>query len=827
MTAEGGIPFGQYTLLRRIARGGMAEVFLAKQRGLEGFDRHVAVKRILPHLADSPEFLKMFLEEARLAARITHPNIVHIYEFGKYGDDYFIAMEFVDGVHAGEIASISADRPMPWGLLARIGADTASALHFAHQLTDENGRRLGLVHRDISPANILVSYSGTAKIVDFGIAKAVEISDQRTNPGTVKGKFTYMSPEQTIGAQLDGRSDIFSLAIVLWEMATGKPLIDRGDPGAAMRSIRDGKFPPVQSVVPSIPPPLAQAIAWAMEVDRDRRATALDLAQALEAYIKASPELANAMQLGAWISRELPPHSVGDDDAADDSYDFAPRTNAGHTEAGPRTMAGPPTAAASVADIVKSLRVKQPQVTPPQATPPLARRPVPLAGIPGIAEADDGYETERHTFAELPATPSPIRKRVHHQSASVPVPAQREQILPPRPKAAAPDRQTADLSEEMARTGIFQPRDPAELDDTVERKREAMANAPGTAPVAVPARPHGLPGVAAYTRRPAPPPQPEVPPTAAGFTLPRRGQSTVPPPFRNPAPPPRTFEAVVTRQVAPLPATTRLDVPNASDRLFASGPRRPRSKLPWVVGVGAAVLAVGGVWLARSCSNNGRAVGTSEPGVRADARTMPSGNPADAEDTGHSLGATTDAGGRDGPTLLVPIDAALIHDSKTPTTRPLPPLDAVTETLPTPSDVAVIEVSSEPSHARVLLGDRSSTTPARFETKGEAQLIVVELPGYERHEQRIAPQLGQVARVVVTLKPLSSNGITVGRVALRSTPSSEVFEGRRSLGRTPLNIELAIGTHTLFFRATKYQPATRTLRIKATGNPVVAVKLSK
>ena len=817
MTAEGGIPFGQYTLLRRIARGGMAEVFLAKQRGLEGFDRRVAVKRILPHLADSPEFLKMFLEEARLAARITHPNIVHIYEFGKYGDDYFIAMEFVDGVHAGEIASITADRPIPWGLLARIGADTASALHFAHQLTDENGRRLGLVHRDISPANILVSYSGTAKIVDFGIAKAVEISDQRTNPGTVKGKFTYMSPEQTIGAQLDGRSDIFSLAIVLWEMATGKPLIDRGDPGAAMRSIRDGKFPPVQSIVPSIPPPLAQAIAWAMEVDRDRRATAADLAQALEAYVKASPELATAMQLGAWISRELPPHSVGDDDAADDNYDFAPRNKAGHTEAGPRTMAGPPTAAASVADLVKSMRVK-----PPQATP---TRPVALAGIPGIADANDGYETEQHTYDDAPATPSPIRNRVGRQSVPAAIPVQRAQTLPPRPRATLPERQTADLSEEMARTGVFQPRDPSELDDTVERKREAMANARSA--VSAAARPRGLPGVAADTRRPAPSPQPDLPPTTVGFTPLRRGQSTVPPPFRSPAPPPRMFEAVATQQVAPLPATTRLDVTNATDRGRTGGARRSRSKLPWALGIGAIALAVLGVLVARSCGND-RVVGADVQGGRADAHSMSgAGDAIEAGTTGRD--ASTDASGRDAltPALLGPIDAAVIHDAISPTTRTLTPLDALTETLPTPGDVAVVEVSSEPSNARVLLGDRSSTTPARFETKGEAQLIVVELPGYERHEQRIAPQLGQVARVMVTLKPLSSNGITVGRVALRSTPSSEVFEGRRSLGRTPLNIELAIGTHTLFFRAAKYEPATRTLHIKATGNPVVTVKLRK
>lgn len=235
-----------------------------------------------------------------------------------------------------------------------------------------------------------------------------------------------------------------------------------------------------------------------------------------------------------------------------------------------------------------------------------------------------------------------------------------------------------------------------------------------------------------------------------------------------------------------------------------------------------------GVLLARSCGND-RVDGSNVPGGRADARTIPPvGETVDAGATSRS-DAPTDAGGRDAPTpaLVVPMDAAVLHDATTPTTRPLQPLDALTETLPTPSDVAVVEVSSDPSNARVLLGDRSRTTPARFETKGEAQLIVVELPGYERHEQPIAPQLGQVARVMVTLKPLSSNGVTVGRVALRSTPSSEVFEGRRSLGRTPLNIELAIGTHTLFFRATKYEPATRTLRIKATGNPVITVKLRK
>ena len=147
-SAEGGIRFGQYVLLRRIARGGMAEVFLAQQKGLEGFDRRVAVKRILPHLADAPDFVKMFLGEAKLAAQLTHPNIVHIYDFGKVDSDYFIAMEYVDGVHAGQLFKASGPDRLSPALIARIGADAAAALHYAHELRGPTGKiRAPLVRR--------------------------------------------------------------------------------------------------------------------------------------------------------------------------------------------------------------------------------------------------------------------------------------------------------------------------------------------------------------------------------------------------------------------------------------------------------------------------------------------------------------------------------------------------------------------------------------------------------------------------------------------------------------------------------------------------------
>jgi serine/threonine-protein kinase len=375
--ADGGIRFGQYVLVRRIARGGMAEVFLAQQRGLEGFDRRVAVKRILPHLADSADFLKMFMSEARLAAQLTHPNIVHIYEFGKVDHDYFIAMEFVDGVHAGQVFrhGTDKDRISPT-LVARIGADAAAALHYAHQLPGPSGKPLALVHRDVSPANIMISYDGTVKLCDFGIAKAAALTDQLTNPGQVKGKYAYMSPEQTVAKPLDGRSDVFALSIVLWELVTGKFIVQRGDAVDAMRAIRDGKLEPIASAAPGVPEALANAITWGLQTKREQRATAAELAQALEAFIKSSPEIATPMQLGGWIRQRFVREGTGESRA------FVQPTG---TQPAQGTLAAPSTAAAAPGTLAAPGTVggTLAPVTPPQ-----------LIGASRVAGAlDDTSET--------------------------------------------------------------------------------------------------------------------------------------------------------------------------------------------------------------------------------------------------------------------------------------------------------------------------------------------------------------------------------------------------------------------------------------------------
>ena len=223
-----GVPFGSYRLQRRLARGGMAEVFLARLIGVEGFERRVAIKRILPHLSESEEFRAMFLDEARLAAQLTHPNIVHIYDFGKVDDYYFIAMEYVDGVDIGRLIRRAKERPVPFELAARILADVCAGLHFAHNAvrSDRPQARRRAPRRDA--AERARQLRRHVKLVDFGIAKA-QFAAGRTRPGVVKGKYAYMSPEQVEGKPLDGRSDVFSAGICLYELLTGVPLFRRDD----------------------------------------------------------------------------------------------------------------------------------------------------------------------------------------------------------------------------------------------------------------------------------------------------------------------------------------------------------------------------------------------------------------------------------------------------------------------------------------------------------------------------------------------------------------------------------------------------------------------
>ncbi|MCL4840007.1 MAG: serine/threonine protein kinase, partial [Thermoanaerobaculia bacterium] len=234
---------GDYQLLERIAVGGMAEVWKARKRGVEGFQKTVAIKRILPHLTDSSDFVTMFIDEAKLAAQLDHNHIIHIYDLGKAGDDFYIAMEFVEGKDLRSIlnAARQKGRPIPLGLSLLVASRLASALDYAHRKKDFDGRELGLVHRDVSPQNVLISYEGEIKLCDFGIVKAVTKAS-KTQMGALKGKLQYMSPEQAWGRPVDARSDIFSLGSILFEMLTGRRLFAGDSEMSVLEAVREGRI---------------------------------------------------------------------------------------------------------------------------------------------------------------------------------------------------------------------------------------------------------------------------------------------------------------------------------------------------------------------------------------------------------------------------------------------------------------------------------------------------------------------------------------------------------------------------------------------------------
>jgi len=241
--------FGQYILLEKVASGGMAELFRAKKIGIEGFEQVLAVKRILPHLSSDEEFANMFIAKAKLAAHLTHKNIAQIYDFGEIEQSYFISMEYIRGKDLKAILKkVSLERrKLPAGIAVFIAKEVAAALSYAHKQKDNTGNDLNIIHRDISPQNILISYEGEVKIVDFGIAKASTHS--KTTTGILKGKLSYMSPEQAWGKPVDHRSDIFSLGVVLYEMLTGRKLFQGDSEVGTLEMIRKARIEPLPSAV--------------------------------------------------------------------------------------------------------------------------------------------------------------------------------------------------------------------------------------------------------------------------------------------------------------------------------------------------------------------------------------------------------------------------------------------------------------------------------------------------------------------------------------------------------------------------------------------------
>src|SRR5882724_1503683 len=293
---------GRYELLMPIAAGGMAMVWAARLKGTRGFQKIVAVKTMLPKLSEDDQFEKMFLDEASLASKVRHPNVAEILDLGEQDGVLFLAMEWIDGIPLNQLMKAAKQKGgVPTTVATRIVMQASAGLHAAHELTDK-GKSIGLVHRDISPQNILVTYDGVAKVVDFGVAKATALGDGATQAGQLKGKVSYMAPEQVRGEPIDRRADVFAMGIVLYALTTGKHPFRKESEGATLFAITapEPVIPP-RKFVPDYPQPLQDVLLKALEKNRELRySSASELLRALD---KALPPASRGSEeeVGAFV----------------------------------------------------------------------------------------------------------------------------------------------------------------------------------------------------------------------------------------------------------------------------------------------------------------------------------------------------------------------------------------------------------------------------------------------------------------------------------------------------------------------------------------------
>jgi serine/threonine protein kinase len=484
---------GRYRVERLLAKGGMAEVFLGQAEGPGGFSKNVVIKQILPEHAQEPAFVQMFLDEARLAALLNHHNIVQIFDFGQHEGSYFIAMEYIEGESLRTIHRhyMAANRYIPQRFVAQIMIGVCEGLHYAHHLVDANGASYNIVHRDISPDNILVSTTGTAKVVDFGIAKAASLTAHQTDAGKLKGKYAYVAPEQIRGEGADRRSDVYALGVMLFELLTGQRPFTSDNELALLAAVLQARVPQASEVNPKVGSQLSKIVAKAMARNRDERyPDARSLQTDLERLVSAAGKRLSSAELAelvTGVSRArkalLPPDSTPSGPKGVPG--FSPSGVHSHAAVGPQltTPAGPlpPPAAppatevpgtemltavsrprrwkggvgalliGAIAVIAIGLLAHRPPPADPAGTPPpersapappsLAATPTPAASpapIPVPSVAPTPVQVATPTPVVTPA-PTPIHRPTTSRSPSAPVASSEEPTSGVHPSPGAGD----------------------------------------------------------------------------------------------------------------------------------------------------------------------------------------------------------------------------------------------------------------------------------------------------------------------------------------------------------------------------------------------------
>ncbi|MFO0558036.1 MAG: serine/threonine-protein kinase [Polyangiales bacterium] len=435
-----GQSFGRYEALLRLAAGGMGQVLVARVQSERGVRRLVALKTILAHLTDNELFLKMFVREAEIASRLHHPNVIPVLELGRTEDEHFLVMEYFPSVPLNAVLreSLKRQKPMPPDVAAAIVADAAGGLHAAHELTDDDGNLLHLVHRDATPSNLLIGADGSVKVTDFGVAKATGANfENMTVSGDLRGKIGYLSPEQVTGEMIDRRSDVFTLGIVLWECLAGRRLFGRKDSEvAAIRALMDEPIPDVRELAPHCTDTLARIVARALERDRNRRyQSAAELRQALTTQLLPDTDKSRSAFAKATIGEILADRqrAIAAAVAELDSPTSAARRFNVPVEV--HTSVSSPSRASLESNVAGTARTVPP---PPQST----KKPVAimaLVGALGVAAAAAiavrmGQRTPAHdarttiqAATENAANRAPIGPTVTADAASAPVAAAIEQ----------------------------------------------------------------------------------------------------------------------------------------------------------------------------------------------------------------------------------------------------------------------------------------------------------------------------------------------------------------------------------------------------------------
>lgn len=395
----GRLVLGRYTVLGKLTQGGMAEVYLARQKGPAGYSKLVVVKRVKPNLANDKDFVAMFVNEARLAALINHPNVVQIFDLGQDKRDWFLAMEFLDGRDMLQVgrACRALNKAVPFDVTARIIADACHGLDHAHRLVGADGKPLNLVHRDMSPENILITFEGQVKVVDFGIAKARD-NAFRTQAGQIKGKLGYVAPEAILGKPLDARADIFAIGATLYLFLCGRPAFTGSNPMEIFeRSLKPPERP--SKLNPRVPPMLEEICVKCLEKDPNKRyRTAGELRAALEEYLQSTGRPMGAPQMSQFMkilfpadkdaTRQRIEQLVAVGDGPQERAPSAPGTDAAPVPLpGPRRGAAPQPAPPVYDDEAEATAVVPPEERPDRL-PSLGRTPsaVSLGSGDGLGE---------------------------------------------------------------------------------------------------------------------------------------------------------------------------------------------------------------------------------------------------------------------------------------------------------------------------------------------------------------------------------------------------------------------------------------------------------